>query len=1122
MKRKSTSVLFLLFCVLWVSGQVVVSPSGYIKHTFKDSDGKLIDEIIVPGKPPDYRMPAAVPTRAAVMLTNVPAYDWSFGCSATSAAMMAGFYDRTYDANIYTGPANGGVAPLDNSVWGSVNIGGEVRKQCPLSATRNGVDGRAIKGHVDDFWVLYGSSSPDPYIGNWTMHTYGECTGDYMGTNQSALANTDGSTTFYNYTNGSPLYDYEAGPGHKDGCRGMRQFFESRGCAVNFNYSQYIYGYNGNTLGFTFSQYMQEIDAGRPVMIQVAGHSMLGIGYDAATNLVYLHDTWDYSTHSMVWGGSYSGMQHYGVTVLALGSTTPTIVVSPLSMEQELQSQAMAARSMKIYNTGTAPLNFNIETVYPTPKATLQGNGYAGQNTGLGQTVTATEGWLSVVPDEGTVEAGDSIEIAVIIDATGLNPGQYEGLISVTSNDPIHSTVDVSVTLTVQPAGPFPLNEDWSSGDIIQNQWNFNPSQGNWMVQGSYGNEPPAIYFYWDPSYTNYDFSLVSRAIDATGINDNITLVYDLFLSSYSSETLENLAAEVWDGTAWRLVRIHDNSNGDIGWTTFRADLSSYTLNRCFNVRFRVYGETTFNINYWVIDNIRVVRKVLNADPSSLEVNLAVGEHSSTSFNLINEGATPVSWVGFVGEGGGSKAKVARNPLTPPGTRPPKPILFPETIAKPMVPTLVGVPRIPDGNPSRAAVSGYHIYYDQTGQRSSQGGIASQMFTDLPAYQCLAADDFIVPEGATWDINHVFVEGTFANGGYVVPTVDVHFFLDLEGYPGPGIASFSGIPALSTPDGDVDIDLPDDVHLSGGHYWMTVAAVMDFSTHGQWYWLREQAPTLLNEFAWENPGGGFGSCTTWCYGSSALDGPDYNLGFRLSKYWLTIHPQLGEIPVLNNQSVTVNIDAAQLAEGVYNAFILLEGGPEVYRDTAFITLNVGAVPENLDISDTDIPEAASFCYSARQTITVAGRGNHFIIQNGGSATMVAGQNIRYLPGTRVLEGGYLYGYITTTEQYCGSNMPSIPALPLAGEEKAISAETSSFVLYPNPTTGQLMIRSTVLNGNGKTVITLYSMMGEMIQQESLTGNLQKVTALESKADGIYLLRITTGEKSETYKIIKTH
>jgi len=88
------------------------------------------------------------------------------------------------------------------------------------------------------------------------------------------------------------------------------------------NYTQLIQGMYGNSIGFTFEQFKEEIDNGRPVILQLAGHSMLGFGYDAG-NLVYLHDTWDHSVHSMTWGGSYAGMAQWGVTVVRLASDNP-------------------------------------------------------------------------------------------------------------------------------------------------------------------------------------------------------------------------------------------------------------------------------------------------------------------------------------------------------------------------------------------------------------------------------------------------------------------------------------------------------------------------------------------------------------------------------------------------------------------------------------------------------------------------------------------------------------------------------------------------------------------------------------------------------------------------------
>jgi hypothetical protein len=293
----------------------------YLVETITDAEGREIDKINVPGRPPAIKAQAVkVPEPNISMginpLTNVPAFDWSYGCSATAAAMLFGYYDNDgYHTNMYAGPTNGGVCPMENSVWGS--------GECPLSATRANLDGRAIDnyGHVDDYWVSYGYKGPDPFIGNWPEHTHGECTGDYMGTNQYQLGNDDGSTTFWFYTNGDPLYDYQGGePTSRDGGHGLRLFVESRGYTVdtNGNFNQYIVGYGHPTNGFSFDDYVNEIDNDRPVLIHVEGHTMLGFGYNMTGSIVYLHDTWDHGDHTMTWGGEYAGLAHYAVTVLRL------------------------------------------------------------------------------------------------------------------------------------------------------------------------------------------------------------------------------------------------------------------------------------------------------------------------------------------------------------------------------------------------------------------------------------------------------------------------------------------------------------------------------------------------------------------------------------------------------------------------------------------------------------------------------------------------------------------------------------------------------------------------------------------------------------------------------------
>lgn len=322
MKKLTLSLIAVFTLFLSSIAQTEHNPlDQYITGRTTDETGQEIISVVVPGKPPaNYRAPIANYTRNAVILGSVPAFSWSFGCSATEAAMAAGFYDNNGYANVYIGPTNGGLMPMNNSSWGTIVINGETRDLCPLSVTMLNLDGRTTRGHVDDYWEFYGSGGPDPYITNgWTEHTHGDCTGDFMGTNQSDVGSSDGSTTFYYYEDGSPLYDYSGcDPDGRDGCHGMRLFYESRGYTVLENYTQLIYGNGGNTLGFTFEQFMDEIDNGRPVIIHVSGHSMLGYGYDDAAQLIYLHDTWDYQDHSMVWGGEYAGLAQWGVSIVQL------------------------------------------------------------------------------------------------------------------------------------------------------------------------------------------------------------------------------------------------------------------------------------------------------------------------------------------------------------------------------------------------------------------------------------------------------------------------------------------------------------------------------------------------------------------------------------------------------------------------------------------------------------------------------------------------------------------------------------------------------------------------------------------------------------------------------------
>lgn len=274
----------------------------------------------------DYEIIKTV-SESAVVLNEVPTSTWTYGCSPTAAGMIFGYYDRNGYPNMYTGPANDGVAPLT-----------DLGSQTSLIASENGFDGGTTNGHVDDYWVSYGSKGPDPWeTDNLTEHTW-DSVADFMGTNQwkwdfvgadgDKDFNFDGSTALWMYSSsGAKLYNYvppaSRGLPQTALSYGLRLFAESRGYQVLVNYTQKI-----DTLyaeGFSFNDYMAEIDSGFPVMLQLVGHSMVGIGYDEADQIVYLHDTWDNGVHSMTWGGSYAGMNQMAVTIVHLDGAVSSI-----------------------------------------------------------------------------------------------------------------------------------------------------------------------------------------------------------------------------------------------------------------------------------------------------------------------------------------------------------------------------------------------------------------------------------------------------------------------------------------------------------------------------------------------------------------------------------------------------------------------------------------------------------------------------------------------------------------------------------------------------------------------------------------------------------------------------
>lgn len=159
------------------------------------------------------------------------------------------------------------------------------------------------------------------------------------------------------------------------------------------------------------------------------------------------------------------------------------------------------------------------------------------------------------------------------------------------------------------------------------------------------------------------------------------------------------------------------------------------------------------------------------------------------------------------------------------------------------------------------------------------------------------------------------------------------------------------------------------------------------------------------------------------------------------------------------------------------------------------------------------------CFNATQTITVAGNGNTFVVQPGGSATFIAGQNILFLPGTTVETGGSMLGIITTTNDYCGAMDAPLVAVKAGIDENPFISGKSTFRLYPNPTTDEFTLEMTG-NGSEKIHVEIYGIRGDRVLTTALEGQDKYKLSLSEQPVGVYFVRMTSGRTTETLKIVK--
>src|SRR6476646_825242 len=165
------------------------------------------------------------------------------------------------------------------------------------------------------------------------------------------------------------------------------------------------------------------------------------------------------------------------------------------------------------------------------------------------------------------------------------------------------------------------------------------------------------------------------------------------------------------------------------------------------------------------------------------------------------------------------------------------------------------------------------VLYDQY-DNASVIGTLSATFTDFPTFSSDLADDFVVPTGQTWNVQSIDADGVYLGPG-PANSFNVFFYADNGGLPGTQVYSAMN-QSFSVAGSTFSVSLPSVAVLAQGTYWVEIQANMTFLPNGAWIW-RDRTVQSNQGAAWQNPGGGFGTCPTWTLKTTCIPitgGPD--------------------------------------------------------------------------------------------------------------------------------------------------------------------------------------------------------------------------------------------------------
>lgn len=191
-----------------------------------------------------------------------------------------------------------------------------------------------------------------------------------------------------------------------------------------------------------------------------------------------------------------------------------------------------------------------------------------------------------------------------------------------------------------------------------------------------------------------------------------------------------------------------------------------------------------------------------------------------------------------------------------------------------------------------------------------------------------------------------------------------------------------------------------------------------------------------------------------------------------------------------------------------------------FEDDTYDRIHWSFTPVNRHINFSAVYNNETECFDALGNITI----QNFWVSNGGSATMIAGESIKFLPNTVVYNGGHLHAYITTTGDYCEILRSMMAADDESDQFSEPNAEliknTSDLRVSPNPTSGIFSLEIPETSDVPTLIIEVYSIVGELILHAKLPVKLRHEIDLMGRKPGMYFVRVIRGKEMDFVKVVK--